>query len=263
MHKKNDDQRPDTAIILAAGRGSRLGQLTDQKPKCLTHLANRPLLKWQQQALNECGIHHHVLVGGYRVEQLNQFSSQVLTNPQWDSTGCIHSLLQARDILNQHSTLVIYSDCLHQTSILNSLLDQPGDLVIPYDQQWHHLWQQRFQDPLSDAETFRVNHHGYLTEIGQQPQSIQEIEGQFMGLLKTTPTGWQQLLTSIQRCPFELRQQLDMTTLLQRAVNEQTNILTMPVNGGWCEVDSTEDARLYEKLTQTADWQHNWRKTLP
>ena len=44
------------AIILAAGRGSRMGSLTDRVPKCLVSLAGRPLLEWQKAALRKAGI---------------------------------------------------------------------------------------------------------------------------------------------------------------------------------------------------------------
>ena len=43
-------------IILAAGRGSRMGVLTDERPKCLTVLAGRTLLEWQIEAMRKAGI---------------------------------------------------------------------------------------------------------------------------------------------------------------------------------------------------------------
>ena len=42
----------------------------------------------------------------------------------------------------------------------------PGDLVIAYDREWRELWTRRFADPLSDAETFRIDAAGHLLEIG-------------------------------------------------------------------------------------------------
>ena len=45
-------------------------------------------------------------------------------------------------------------------------------------------------DPLSDAETFRIDASGELLEIGGKTGKIEDIEGQYMGLLKFTPTAW-------------------------------------------------------------------------
>ncbi|MFZ9450262.1 MAG: NTP transferase domain-containing protein, partial [Alphaproteobacteria bacterium] len=58
------------AIILAAGRGSRMRQLTDERPKCLVPLRGRPLLEWQLEALRGAGIREIGIVTGYRREML-------------------------------------------------------------------------------------------------------------------------------------------------------------------------------------------------
>jgi len=58
------------AIILAAGRGSRMGGATADQPKCLTPLHGRTLLDWQVEALRDAGIESIALVRGYMGEKL-------------------------------------------------------------------------------------------------------------------------------------------------------------------------------------------------
>ena len=58
------------AIILAAGRGSRMKNLTDEKPKCLAKLRGKPLLEWQLTSLREAGIEDIAIVTGYKRELL-------------------------------------------------------------------------------------------------------------------------------------------------------------------------------------------------
>ena len=58
------------AIILAAGRGSRLKNLTDERPKCLVELHGKALLDWQLEALREAGIKKIGIVTGYKRELL-------------------------------------------------------------------------------------------------------------------------------------------------------------------------------------------------
>ena len=60
------------AIILAAGQGTRLRPLTNDKPKCLVELANKPLLDHQLSVLRYTGINDIHVVAGYRAEQLNR-----------------------------------------------------------------------------------------------------------------------------------------------------------------------------------------------
>ena len=60
------DGRIDRAIILAAGKGSRLLPLTADRPKCLIELNGRSLLEWQLDCLFEAGIAEMVVVTGFR-----------------------------------------------------------------------------------------------------------------------------------------------------------------------------------------------------
>jgi len=54
------------AIILAAGRGSRMKKLTSNQPKCLTNLNGKPILDWQLEAFKKSGITEVAIVTGYR-----------------------------------------------------------------------------------------------------------------------------------------------------------------------------------------------------
>ena len=58
------------AIILAAGRGSRMKNMTDERPKCLVELGGKPLLEYQLTALRQAGINEIAVVTGYRRELL-------------------------------------------------------------------------------------------------------------------------------------------------------------------------------------------------
>ena len=55
---------------------------------------------------------------------------------------------------------------------------------MTYDPNWLGLWIQRFGDPLLDAETFRLTPEHTLAEIGNKPKSVEEVQGQYMGLLQ-------------------------------------------------------------------------------
>ena len=56
----------EKAIILSAGKGSRLLPLTADRPKCLIELSGRSLLEWQLDALAEAGLREVVVVTGFR-----------------------------------------------------------------------------------------------------------------------------------------------------------------------------------------------------
>jgi len=254
--------RAKTAVILAAGRGSRLGDITDDKPKCLVELAGKSLLAWQIEALRSAGIEHIYVVRGYLKERLSGPGYHVLDNPRWHETNMVESLRCASSILEQDATIVSYADIVYRTAYVSRLAALEEDIAITYDTLWLELWNERFADPLADAETFRAR-KGRLEAIGEHTTSLDSIEGQYMGLLRFTPQGWSTVVRLLEELAQITTDTLDMTALLQRLLSRGTKISTSPVEGGWCEVDNIEDLQIYEskisKLQMTEPWRHDWR----
>lgn len=174
------------AIILAAGRGSRMKHLTDNKPKCLNELHGKPLLQYQLDALRGAGIQEIGIVTGYQREQLAAFGLTEFYNPRWAETNMVSSLECASAWLGDDPVIVSYSDIFYQPEAVCLLLGASAALALTYDPHWLTQWQGRFVDPLSDAETFRIDQQ-QLLEIGAKPESLQQVQGQYMGLLKFTP----------------------------------------------------------------------------
>jgi choline kinase len=251
------------AVILAAGRGSRMGALTGDRPKCLTRIAGRTLLDWQRAALSTAGIRDHVVVCGYRGEMLAGEEYDTIDNPRWADSNMVVSLLAAAPVLESSDCLVSYADIVYHPTIVTALSAAPHPLAIAFDKSWEQLWRDRFAAPLADAESFRAT-GGRLTEIGARCTSLADIQGQYMGLLKFTPAGWQQLASVLERLPGETVDRLDMTALLRRLIDSGAEIGAIAVSGQWCEVDNADDVALYTRRLAMAErsgqgWSHDWR----
>ena len=247
------------AIILAAGRGSRMGGLTCEQPKCLTPIAGRTLLDWQLAALRAAGIRDIALVRGYLAHCLQPADCTFFENPRWAETNMVTTLTCADEWLKQHDCLISYSDIVYHPDIITQLSANHSNLVISYDQEWLSLWKERFADPLEDAETFRLDAVGHLSDIGSRTDCLSDIEGQYMGLLKTTPVGWQCIRQYLEDFKDADRDRLDMTTLLQSLLSKGTEIQTTPIQGRWCEVDNEIDLQVYKQLlAENQPWSHDW-----
>ncbi len=233
-------------IILAAGRGERLGSLTKNQPKCFTKIQGKPLIQWQLQALQSTGISDIAVVTGFRSDCFS-YDLTYFFNDQWAVSNMVTSLLTASAWLEKETCIVSYSDIVYSADVVQSLQATSGDVVISYDPNWLELWQLRFEHPLDDAETFRTR-HGRLLEIGAQPESINNVEGQYMGLLRITPAGWRQMTDCLATLPVRTQQQLDLTGLLSRMVMQGVNIRTVPITDRWFEVDTVRDLACYEAL---------------
>lgn len=234
------------AIILAAGRGSRMGNLTALQPKGLVTLAGQTLLERQCHTLNAHGFDQIAIVRGYQPEAFTLKHVTYFDNPDWQQTNMVMSLCAAKTWLEQDTCVVTYADIVYGAAVLQPLSSHSGDIVLPYNRNWLHLWQNRFADPLSDAESFRVDATGHLLEIGNKCQSLSEIQGQYMGLLRFTPTGWQTVWQVLNQFTPESQNRLDMTSLLQLLLHQGVAIDTFPSDSLWLEIDSQPDLQLYE-----------------
>lgn len=234
------------AIILAAGRGSRMKDLTEERPKCLVELRGKALLDWQLEALRAAGINDIAIVTGYKRELLANRGLVEFHNARWAETNMVSSLARAQDWLQAEPCIVSYSDIFYSPTAVQSLMACPASLAVTYDPNWLELWTQRFSDPLLDAETFRLTPAQTLAEIGNKPKSVDEVQGQYMGLLRFTPEGWAEVLRIRSGLPPEQCDKMHMTGTLQKVIEAgRVAIAAVPYQGDWGEVDSAEDLASY------------------
>jgi len=244
------------AIILAAGRGSRMGATGDERPKCLVELEGKPLLDRQIAALRRGGVEEIGIVRGYRAEMLNFPGLSYFDNERWAQTNMVMSLAAAAAWLHSGPVIVSYADIFYRAGLVRGLANASGALVISYDRAWRRLWTRRFADPLSDAETFRLGAAGELLEIGGKTAKIEDIEGQYMGLLKFTPAAWSAVEALLATLDPPTRDRLDMTGLLRRLLaGKIIPITTFGTDGQWGEIDNPGDVALYQTMIREGDLQ--------
>ncbi len=251
-------------VILAAGRGSRMKGLTDKKPKCLLTLAGKTLLDWQLQSLRKAGVENILVVCGYQ-SHLLQGNYDTIKNSRWDETNMVQSLLAAYTKIHESTILLSYADIVYHHSHVEQLIQCKHDLCLTYDTQWQELWELRAEntsnDIFADAESFQEQ-NGILKAIGQRVTQLEDIQGQYMGLLKISPQGIELIKNTVENISNEEADKLDMTALLNLLLQKNVEIHTIPVNGAWCECDTKDDIEKYEnKLRENIQnkWTHDWR----
>jgi len=121
------------AIILAAGMGRRLGDLTKENTKCMVSICGKTLIERMLDQLNGHDIKQVVIVVGYFGQKLKDFIGEkykgipvkYVENPDFKTTNNIYSLYLAKDYLLLDDTILLESDLIIEDSILNDLIKNP------------------------------------------------------------------------------------------------------------------------------------------
>jgi choline kinase len=240
-----------TVVHLAAGRGSRLRPLTDDRPKPLVQLADRALLDWNVETLDEAGVDRQVVVTGHAAEAFEDREYETVHNRRHAETEMVYSLFCAEDAFSEGEDLVIsYGDIVYDRSIVESLLDADGELNVVVDRAWRDLWEARFQNPLDDAESLRIQ-DGRITSIGDENTTYGEIEAQYVGLVKVRGDRVDAFANAYRSLRDEGvdPDQIHMTRFIQQLIDDGWVVQSVPVAGGWIEVDTLSDLEMYRSLS--------------
>ncbi len=122
------------AVILAAGKGSRLGQAADGLPKCLLQIGGQPLIRHQLDSLAEAGVSPVLIVTGYAADLVRESvgnAAEFVLNPRYEATNSLHSFFLSRSWLTGPA-VILNSDVLFDPRILEMLLES-GEDSLAYD----------------------------------------------------------------------------------------------------------------------------------
>ena len=103
-------------IILAAGQGTRLAPLTDNKPKCMVELGGLPIMQHQINVANKLGIEDIVIVGGYKVDCIPTNHAIIVVNKDFFTTNMVYSLFCAAEYFDKNF-IVSYGDIVYSPKI--------------------------------------------------------------------------------------------------------------------------------------------------
>lgn len=238
------------AIILAAGEGKRLRPLTANAPKSMVNIWGKSLLLRQLEQLKKCGVSDITIVTGYCKDQIQKIGVKTVFNEEYDSTNMVFSLSKVLPSLQQcceKETLILYGDIAYSDSHLVSLIKSASEaeMLVLGNTQWFDLWSQRLEDPLSDAETFQFDEKLQLLDIGKRPESLSQVQAQYMGMIKVNTQFLISLLTDyLERCSNNKVKNMYMTDLIQQVANDHL-IQVALVAGSWIEIDTIDDYNLY------------------
>ena len=239
------------AVILCAGTGTRLRPYTLSKPKCLVELDGHSLIERQIQVLNYSGIDNITFIGGYLSNELSKFTkdSPLIVNEKFDSTNMLYSLglwLKTQDSFDD-DVLISYGDIVYSASILESLKVVNDSISVVVDINFESYWNHRTQNPLDDLESLSIDTDGSIKNIGQPIDKIENIDAQYIGLIKLSKSSIQSIqdeFIKLEAKGFVGDKRFSdayMTDFLQYLIDANYTITACKTESDWLEIDTVED----------------------
>jgi choline kinase len=246
------------AIIIGAGRGSRLGHNTDLIPKTLVEVMGRPMLDWILEALLSAGFARKdvVFVCGYAEEVVRARYPELtfVRNTGWANNNILLSLLCAREHFGA-GFVSTYADIVYDGQIVQKLVASPADIVLGCDTAWRRRYVGRTEHPETDAEKLRASGSQVL-EISRTIES-ESADGEFIGVMKLSPDGARVFCDAFERAEraygggmfregrsFQKAYLLD---LLQEMLEAGALMRRENTAGGYMEIDTGQDLAMAEQ----------------
>jgi len=252
------------AIILAAGQGSRLRPLTNNVPKVMININDKTILDRQVEIFRELGAKEIIVVCGYKENNVYNKNITKVINHEYLTTNMVHSLITARNYLNGE-TIITYGDIIFKKSVIQNLLNDKSEILIPSDLNWESYWRLRNEDPLLDAESFVKLDSKKVKSLGQKAIRIEDIQGQFIGVIKLSSNGIKDILREYDKCLISKECKMNawqsgrtlknafMTDLLNNLAYKN-KLSYIEINRGWFEIDTIKDYEIVCKKIRKNQW---------
>ena len=244
------------AIILAAGKGSRLGKITENIPKGMLKLFGKTLLERQIEIYQKCGIDDITIVTGYKSKIINFININYIKNQNFATTNMNESLFCASDKL-LNSVIISYSDIIFEGKIIQQMLKFSGDMGIAVNLNWQKYYDGRSLHPLNEAENVLIKNEKIIQikkDISEE--SSDKKIGEFLGIVKLSKEGAKVLLQKYldlkenHTGSFHMAKSLNeayITDMLQEIIDSGYDVSPVIVDGNWCEIDTPQDLEKVER----------------
>jgi len=244
-HDSKDDEQITTALLLAAGTGSRLYPLTKNAPKCLTIVNGKSILERMVSNLKQNGFKRLVVVTGHLENHIRDFLGnqagdmkiEYVFSPRYNTTNNIYSLWMARDLISE-PFLLLESDLVFVDSLLNDML-YPDRMAVARMQPW------------MNGTSVTVNGSGQVKEfLPNKADSHGEVKHKTVNIYSISLKSWNEMAIRLdKRITAGKVNDYYETVFAEMIADGSLCFKTVSFDGKpWYEIDTIEDLAKAEKL---------------
>ena len=245
------------AIILAAGRGTRMGKYTEGLPKCMLKFDGKTLIETQIETLRDAGIRSIIVVKGYMPEKITPPGIKYYINTNFSDTNMVETLMCAEQEMDD-DVIVCYGDILYEKKIIEKAISSDANIGVIVDTDYLEYWKSRSDEWYEDVESLIVD-HGNIVEIGIPNCPLENAKSRYVGIIKFSKEG----VGTLKKVYHKNREKYFdknaawmastsfknayMTCMLNAIIKEGYNLTPIVINRGWIEFDTAEDYELATK----------------
>ena len=244
-HSYPNNERVTTALLLAAGIGSRLYPLTQNEPKCLTIVNAVSILERLISNLNQHGFKRLVVVTGYLENRIRDFLGNKVGNiaidyifsPLYETTNNIYSLWMAREVINE-PFLLLESDLVFDESLLDAML-YPDRIAVAKVQPW------------MNGSCVTINKSQLVKAfLADNADSFGEIKYKTVNIYSISLTSWHCILKKLDKRISDGKVNDYYETVFAEMIADGSLTFKIVSFDGkpWYEIDTIEDLAKAEKL---------------
>ena len=264
------------AILIAAGRGKRLGTHTEEIPKCMVQVGAQPILGWVWQALAGVGVDELVVIRGYRGDVLERFVRALVPagtklhfvdNPAWQTNNVLLSMAHARPFFDQ-PTYLTYSDIIFTPAVAQAAAASTAEIGLVIDREFRSIYEGRTEHPLDEGEVADLMPDGSVARVGKRALPAAEAIGEYIGLARLGERGAATAANSLdalalqfagrEETPFQRAatyRNAYQTDLWQHLIDGGMRIDPVFIDGQWREIDTGQDLERARVLVEsTSAW---------
>ncbi len=229
------------AIIMAAGKGSRLGELTGGSPKSFMEIKGKKLIEYNLSLLRKYHVDEIIIVTGYQCEAFEKLTAgrehiRLKYNPFYEMVNVLGSFYMGMDALHD-DFIYLHADTICEPSLFEKLIRFEEDIVLPVEYK------------RCDEEAMKVkSQNGQIVQITKQMPE-EEAEGEFIGIAAFR----KEVIPALKEKTKQLMKEKAFAdyfeSVIQRLIDdgEGFRIRAVPTDGAfWAEIDYMED---YERAS--------------
>ena len=247
------------AIIIGAGRGSRLMPITENAPKCFAEIQGKRILDWTVEALKGGGCTEICFIGGYRIEAVQREYPDFVfrENRDWANNNILVSLMCAEDLMDR-PFVTAYSDILFTEEVVRGLVQSTDELALGVDTDWREHYKPRTRHPPHDAE--KVITRGRKVERIYRTIPYEDATGEFIGVARFGTSGARQFREFYHRRKWQhwckpyreaaTFQKAYLIHMFQDMIEQGSAFGHADKPGTYTEIDTQEDMNLAQTLWQ-------------